>query len=792
MQQRGGRWWTKGRVALAVAAVFVGIGGLSLLWPLPDLEGGQVLSVRFTSREGVLLREWRPEGRGQPVALADISPQVVAALVAVEDRRFYRHRGIDVPGLARALRDNARARRVVAGGSTLTMQVARALRGEKRRGVLDKIAEMHLALRLESHLEKDEILALWLNRVSFGNRAHGIEAASRLYFGKSARDLTLAEAAFLVGLPQSPSRYNPYRYRSRADARWRRVLAAMQETGALPAARRAEIEAAPLRLVAAAGVFHAPHFTERLIAEGLASGAVEVRTTLSADLQATAEALVRTHLYRLRTAGVGNAAALVLDNATGDVLAYVGSRDFFDRQAQGQNDGVQMLRQPGSALKPFTYAAALGTRRYTPATILPDVELALPEAGGAFRPENYDRRFHGPVPLAEALASSYNVPAVVLARELGPALLLEGYRAAGFSMLDRPADVYGVGLTLGSGEVTLEALGYAYAGLARGGLRPAPRRVAWTRTAAGDTLAPLTALPVPMGIEPGIAFLLADILSDPEARAGGFGRGGPLELPFPVAVKTGTSKDYRDNWAVGFTPRHTVAVWVGNFSGAPMHGVSGVSGAAPLFRALVLALGPGGDFAVPPDAVEAAVCPHSGHRAAHACPGTRRVWMLAETVPADTCTVHRLVGIDRRTGLLADAATPVGARETRRFLVYGSEYRSWMREQGLDLPPTVSQTTLAAQTGASRFSDRLAVTYPAAGTHFLRDPHLRTGFQRVALRARAEDGLLDLRWRVNGRDAGAGLALDWPLQPGRHTFSLTAVTPDGQRLQSRPVAVMVE
>lgn len=765
---------------------------LSLLWPLPSLDEGRVLSVRLTDRHGVLLREWQPDGRGQPVRLEDVNAAVVQALVAVEDRRFFAHGGVDVRAMGRALRDNWRGRGVVSGGSTLTMQVARALRGKTRRGLVDKIAEMHLALRLERHLSKPDILALWLNRVSFGNRAHGIEAASRLYFGKAARDLTVAEAAFLVGLPQSPSRYNPFRHRERAEARWRRVLAALEATGGLSVSERAEIEATPLRLAAAETAFRAPHFTERLLRERLPPGAAEVRTTLDAGLQATAEALVRTHLHRLRHAGATNAAALVLDNATGDVLAYVGSRDFFDEASGGQNDGVRMLRQPGSALKPFTYAAALATRRYTPATILPDLETIVPEAGGAFRPENYDRRFHGPVPLRDALASSYNVPAVVLAREIGPAALLDAYRQAGFSMLDQSADVYGVGLTLGSGEVTLEALAAAYAGLARGGHRPVARLVRWHRSASGDTLLAPASTPAPMGIEPEIAFLLADILRDPEARAGGFGRGGPLELPFPVAVKTGTSKDYRDNWAVGFTPRHTIAVWVGNFDGSPMRHVSGVSGAGPLFRSLALALGSGGDFSVPMGLTEAVVCPHSGHQPGAACPGTRRVWMLAETAPADTCTVHRRVALDQRTGLLADAQTPTAHVEARTFLIYGPEYRAWMREQGLPLPPGVSRTVLATRPDEARYSDRLAITYPATGSHFLRDPHLRADFQRLALRARADDDLRDLRWHVEGREAGAGAQMDWPLAPGSHTFTLEAISLDGQRLRSRPVTVTVE
>ncbi len=516
-----------------------------------------------------------------------------------------------------------------------------------------------------------------------------------------------------------------------------------------------------------------------------------MRTTLDAALQREAETLVRLHLARLRGTNATAAAVLVLDNATGDVLAYVGSGDFWDAAAQGRNDGVQALRQPGSALKPFTYGLALESRRFTAASILPDVELAVPEAGGAFRPQNYDRRFHGPVPFRQALASSFNVPAVELARALGPPALLRALHAAGFASLTRDADTYGVGLTLGNGEVRLEELAAAYAGLARGGLRPAPRTVRWTRTARGDTLPGPRVAVAPMGLSPATAFVLTDILSDDGARAPGFGRGGPLALPFPVAVKTGTSKDYRDNWAVGSSPRHTVAVWVGRFDGAPMRQVSGVTGAAPLLHALFLDLGPGGAFAVPRGVVFADVCPHSGLRPGRFCPGRRTEAFLAGTAPTDTCRTHQLVALDARTGLRADASTPASARSMRLFTDYGPRFHAWMQAHGLPLPPTASSAVLT-QVRTAAYSDRLRVDYPADGARFLLDPHLRRAYQQLSLRAVAETGLLALEWRLDGQATGPGARLDWPLVPGAHTAEVWGVDEAGHRVRSRPVAFTVE
>ena len=762
----------------------------SLLWPLPpEAAVGHRASVRVTDAAGGLLRELQPDGTGTPVALSDVAPEVVAALVATEDRRFYQHPGVDVVALVRAATQNARAGTVTSGGSTLTMQVARALRGRSARATLaDKLLEAHLALRLDARRSKDEILALWLNRVSFGHRATGIEAAAATYLGKRARDLTVPEAALLVGLPQRPSQLDPFRHPDRARDRQRTVLAAMERTGSITPAERAAYQATPLALATPRTTFRAPHFVE-WVRRAAPSSAVEIRTTLRPDLQREAEAVVATHLRRLADASVTAAAAVVLDNATGDVLAYVGSPDFWDDRAHGQVDGARALRQPGSALKPFTYGLALESRRVTPASILADLDLQVVEAGGAFSPENYDRTFHGPVPLRQALASSYNVPAVRLVQEVGPEALLRRLRRSGLASLTQSAEHYGVGLTLGNGEVRLTDLARAYAGIARGGSLPPLRAVRWVRTATGDTLRAAPAPPEETGLTPDVAFLLADILSDAEARAPGFGRGGPLELPFPAAVKTGTSKDYRDNWTVGFTPRYTVAAWVGNADGSPMRWVSGVRGAGPLFQALMLAVGPGGAFEPPPGVALATVCPASGLRPGAHCPTARRTWALAGTV-RDTCRVHRLVALDRRTGLLAEASTPPEAVERRVFTVYPPAFHGWMRERGMPLPPTATRRT-AARSGLA-YSDRLRITYPEPETAFVLDPVLRAAYQRVRLTGHADADLLQVRWVVDGRPvAGPPDGADWTLAPGRHTVELRAVTPDGQRLRSRPSPIVV-
>ena len=815
--------WRTGAVLIAALLL------ASLAWPLPDSASsdGATVSLRITDRAGQLLREVRPNGRGQPVALDAMAPAVVDALLATEDRRFWWHPGIDPIAIVRAAWTDLRHGAIISGGSTITMQVARMLRAEPNRGWIDKLLEMHLALRLELRYAKEEILAMWLNRVPFGNRARGIEAASQLYVDKSARDLTTAEAALLVGLPQSPSRYNPFRHPERAKARQERVLRAMERTGHLTAEGHRHLAALPLDLQAPEHAFRAPHFVNRVArsfptapfapdrestpVDASASGVerkrstfnvptsnatpVEVRTTLNLDLQRRVASIVRGHIAQLDDRSVTNAAAVVLDNATGAVRAYVGSADFWSDRTGGQNDGVQMLRQPGSALKPFTYAAALSTRRYTPASVLADIPLQVLEAGAAFSPENYDRRYHGPTPLREALASSYNVPAVRVARELGPETLLQTLRRAGFDSLDKPASYYGVGLTLGNGEVQLIELARAYAALARGGSLPPVRTERWRVMAGGDTLRPPTQPARPTGISPQVAFLITDILKDPEARAPAFGRGGPLELPFPAAAKTGTSKDFRDNWTVGYTPAYTVAVWAGNFDGSAMRSVSGVAGAGPIFQSIMQELRPGGAFERPAGIETATICPASGQRPGAHCPAPRREVFLRGTAPTDTCSVHRRIRIDTRTGLRASADTPDRFVKATVFTVHPKRYHPWMREHNIPLPPPRPQTRArsdSASEATPTVTDRLRIQYPDDGTTYRVDPVLRDAYQRIHLRGTAADGLHDVHWTVDGNRLDADYRdATWRLAPGTHTLALHAHRGDGTPVQSRSVQIRV-
>ena len=581
-------------------------------------------SVQVLDRHGRALRTAHPEDLySLPVSLERVSPWAVLATLAAEDKRFFSHPGVDLRAAGRALVQNARAGRAVSGASTITQQLSRALE-PRPRTVAGKLAEAWRALRLERRASKAEILEAYLNRAPYGRGARGIEAAARSWLGVPAADLTLGQAALLAGLPKCPAACDPVKRPRAAERRRRVVLGRLRAWGWIGEAEHASALAERLPLAERAREDLAPHFARRALGRGAAG-----RAALDAELQRELEGLAASHVAALAGHHVTNAAVVALDNADGSVLAWVGSADFRDERANGQVDGVTARRQPGSALKPFAYGLAF-ERGKSPSDF---VEDAPTWAKGGFAPRNYDESFHGRVTLREALACSYNAPAVRVAEELGVADLLAALRSFGFGSLDQPAERYGAGLVLGNGEVTLRELAGAYAALARGGVRLP------VRESLSDPRGPASRV---MSRES--AYLVTHSLSDNAARAEAFGHDSALRLPFPFAAKTGTTKDYKDNWAAGYTPGWTVAVWVGNFDGSPMRRVTGATGAAPLLRDAALAMERrygARPFPVPAGIREAQICPESGLLAESACPGAVREVFRRDRVPGRSCPLHR-------------------------------------------------------------------------------------------------------------------------------------------------------
>lgn len=723
-------------VAMAVAAVWVASplpAGLTSRWP--------DASLTIEDRHGLPLRTTRaPDGRDvRWMPLAEIDPDVLRAFVALEDRRFYEHGGVDLRAVARAARDNLHAGRIVSGASTITMQTARLL-VPMPRGWVGKAREALWALRLERHLSKQQILEQYLNRLPLGQGATGVAAAAALYFDAAASDLSLAQAALLAGLAHAPSADNPFVSRTRAVERRRLVLKRLQREAYVTETDLARATAEPLAAVGRGRPFLAPHFTTRVLLRADSAPAPPGgvwRTSLDLALQTALEAEVHHAVRTLASRGVQHGALVALDNVTGEILAWVGSPDFWADTA-GQVDMVVSRRQPGSALKPFLYALAL-ERGYTPASVLPDVASTYDTPTGPYRPRNYDRVFHGPVRVREALASSFNVPAVELANRLGPSPFLRTLRAAGFASLDRGADHYGIGLALGNGDVTLLEVANAYRVLANLGVW---RPVSWEPAASA---AP-GAAPERRVVSAPAAALILDILSDPAARVPGFGLVTPFDFPFPAAVKTGTSRNFTDNWAVAVTQRFTIAVWVGNFSGRPMEGVSGVSGAGPLLQRAVLMTArrhAPGVFATPDElgAVPIEICPLSGMRPGAYCP--RGVeWLAPGTAPTDTCSWHRHDGT----------------------VVLPPRYAEWAAHHAAD--PAWDGTREAVRAALGDPGRRFRITAPQDGDRYAVPPGVDPHYATIGLRA-AGGAARAVRWFVDGRPLAKPR---WQLRAGAHVI----------------------
>ncbi len=713
-----------------------------------DLERGDTDSYRLYDRHGTLLRESVNGGgsRARWTQLRDISGDVVAATIAVEDARFRAHPGVDVQAIVRAALQNLTARRVVSGASTITMQLSRLVRPHPK-SLRHKVAEAFDALRIESVLSKDAILEQYLNRAPYGAGTIGIEAAAHRYFGTPSTHLSLAQAALLSGLPKAPTALNPTVNLPGAIVRQRTVLRRMLETGVIDRAQyeRARSEAIHLSVPAAPA---AMHFTDWVLGRAPSRG--DVHTTVDSGLQTEVEGLLRQHVQRASAKGGTNAAVVVLDNQACEVRAMVGSAGYWTAPS-GAVNGAVARRQPGSTLKPFAYALAF-ERGDTPATPVADIPTTYADANGrVFAPQNFSRRFSGPVLMGEALARSLNVPAVRVVNRYGARRLLERLQSVGFDSLDRPATHYGLGLVLGNGEVTLLELATGYAALARGG-----------RTCAAHGIQGREAAPRQAFTEE-VAFLIGDVLSDERLRIAAFGPSNALMLPFPIAAKTGTSSNWRDTWAIGYTDRFTVAVWTGDFSGRSTNRLAGVSGAGPLFAAVARrmverdATAPRPTPPSPPSEVEAvSVCARSGLRPSATCPHRRTVHAPRDHLPAEICTWHDPIAIDRRNGLRASDRCPQDHVEHRVVEQLPAEYAHWQA--------TAAETPLAFSPhcpARGLVTDAVVVTNPRPGEVFIVEPGYTRRTQTLAFAAEVSPATAAVTWWLDGEKIDVA---DWPYE----------------------------
>jgi penicillin-binding protein 1C len=728
-------------ILLGLAALLA-VATRSGLQPLPERlapDGDDVRRVQVRDRHGIPLSvTYENDWNLQEIVPLDAIPQLLRqAFVMAEDRRFYTHHGIDWRARLHALWQNVSAFRAVRGASTISEQTVRMLH-PRPRTLWSRWLEGWEAQGLEARFSKGQILEFYLNQVPYSRRRRGVAQAARGWFDRDLSTLSPMEMLALAVMVRAPARLNP---REGGDNLRRRVAllaASMQQAGQLPGLDPLELAAAPLELHAPTLPVAAGHFVRFLTSEAATTARARgprLDTTLDASLQAQVQTILDTRLGDLKGRDVGDGAVLVLDHLRGEILAWVNGGGDDPRLAESMIDAILTPRQPGSTLKPFLYAAALD-QGWNAATVIDDAPISGAVGSGLHAFRNYSRNFYGPLRLRECLGNSLNTPAVRTIEKIGQQPFLDLLHRLGFSSLTRSTEVYGLGLALGNGEVSLLELTRAYAALADGGVyRPLTAQLGTAPPEARQRIFSAES-----------ASLIGDILSDPEARRLEFGRGSVLNLPLQTAVKTGTSTDYCDAWSVGFNHRYVVGVWMGNLDRRPMRDVTGAVGPALVLRSVFAELArhrEGAPLFLSPRLMTLNVCRKSGGLAGPHCSSLQE-WFAPGVQPAP-CTEHDKISLP---------ALPNAAPAT------------------------------------------FALVQPTEGLAIASDPRIPDQLESFALELPAELAPQATVWRIDGAVVGRSGAGEWrflwPLRRGPHRAQAEVTLVGGVRLSSPEVTFIVK
>jgi 1A family penicillin-binding protein len=668
-------------------------------------------STRIFDRDGILLYDVYENENRTYVELDKISKTFQQATIAIEDKDFYKNQGFSITGYIRALRNAVLSRRIAGGGSTLTQQLVKNTLLTSEQTIARKIKEFILAIQVDRKYTKDQILELYLNATPYGGTTLGIEAATERYFGKKAKDLNLVESVILAGLPQSPSYYSPYGQNPKAYVeRSKQVLKRMREDGYITKKQEQEaVKKLPsVEFMKQTHDIKAPHFSfyvkdlliKQFGEDVVEQGGLQVTTTLDYKLEQKAEEIVKEEVKNASSLKVGNGASVVLDPRNGEILAMVGSRDFFDSSKDGQfNVITQALRQPGSSIKPVAYATAL-EKGYTAATLVMDTPTSFPggEDGEDYVPKNYDGKFHGPLQLRFALGSSINIPAVKLLAMIGVKNMLSTAYNMGISTFAPTNDNvnrFGLSLTLGGGDVKPLELAAAYTAFANQGYRSDPVAILKVTDSKGKVLFEKKEVSKKRALSPEVAFIISHILLDNNARLITFGVNSYLNVSGrTIAVKTGTTDDKRDNWTIGWTPSVLVATWVGNNDNSPMGDVaSGVTGAAPIWRRIILEALKGKeaeDFPKPENVIAVTIDSLGGGLPVDGQP-TRSEYFIKGTEPQGPASIYKQIKISKSDGnkLASQSEIDHNEYDLKKFIVFqeddptsGDEKNRW--QEGID------------------------------------------------------------------------------------------------------------
>lgn len=777
-----------------------------------ELQKNESRVLKIYDRNNILLANLFPEYGGfyKEVKYSDLPQNLIEAVISAEDKNFFKHKGIDYKAILRAFISNLLNRKIVSGGSTITQQLSKSIINRER-NYINKFYEALDSIRLEKNLTKEEILTEYLNRIFFGNNCYGIGAAAELYFKKEVKDLNINESVILASIIKSGTKFNPYKYEERLHLRKIYVLGQMKNNNYIKEEEYNNHinENITIYKNKEKYTFKAPHFV-MYIKDSLDklkySNITEVKTTLDYKMQKEASLVISNASQSLHSFNVRNISCVILNAKTGEVLSMIGSMDYFDKETDGSVNGAIALRQPGSALKPFLYAY-LFDKGESPASVIGDIKTYINSPGGDYIPENFDRKYRGPVTIRDALANSLNIPAVrwlskYSLKDFQNILLKSGLRS-----IDKNPDYYGYSLVLGSAEVRLIDLASAYTIFPNSGIFINHYSAVSLKKENGEIFYfPKKSYTHKRVISEESAYLINKILSDRNARMGSFRSYRGLIYPFSIAIKTGTSKGSRDAWAIGYTKDYIVGLWLGDFKGSEMINITGGNGAVPILYDLFSMLNKSQKetkWHKPKDIIEREICLISGKLRGEFCKETRLEEFSISNVVKDECDVHNLY-----IKINSD-----GSFDKKVFLNLPSEYNYWLKERQIEKP--TSEWIMAKNTYAynvnqinnlnnlnslnnqNKINERISITSPTDNSIYKIDSTLPLEYQNIFISSYIPKNIIEANLYCN-EEIIANIeelkngSVIWNLKKGDYTFYIKAINSNGNDIKSPNINIFIQ
>lgn len=775
-----------------------------------ELQKNESRVLKIYDRNNILLANLFPEYGGfyKEVKYSNLPQNLIEAVISAEDKNFFKHKGIDYKAILRAFISNLLNRKIVSGGSTITQQLSKSII-HRERNYINKFYEALDSIRLEKNLTKEEILTEYLNRIFFGNNCYGIGAAAELYFKKEVKDLNINESVILASIIKSGTKFNPYKYEERLHLRKIYVLGQMKNNNYIKEEEYNNYinENTTIYTNREKNILKAPHFV-MYIKDSLDklkySNITEVKTTLDYKMQKEASLVISNASQSLHSFNVRNISCVILNAKTGEVLSMIGSMDYFDKETDGSVNGAIALRQPGSALKPFLYAY-LFDKGESPASVIGDIKTYINSPGGDYIPENFDRKYRGPVTIRDALANSLNIPAVRWLSKYSLKDFQNILVKSGLRSIDKNPDYYGYSLVLGSAEVRLIDLASAYTIFPNSGIFINHYSAVSLKKENGDIFYfPKKSYTHKRVISEESAYLINKILSDRNARMGSFRSYRGLVYPFSIAIKTGTSKGSRDAWAIGYTKDYIVGLWLGDFKGSEMINITGGNGAVPILYDLFSMLNKSQKetkWHKPKDIIEREICLISGKLKGEFCKETRLEEFSIFNVPKEECDVHNLY-IKRN---------PNGSIDKKVFLNLPSEYNDWIKERQIEKPNSewikaeniysynnLSQiNNLNSMNNQNKINERISITSPTDNSVYKIDSTLPLEYQNIFISSYIPKNIIEANLYCN-EEIIANIeelkngSVIWNLKKGDYTFYIKAINSNGNNIKSPNINIFIQ